>query len=241
MLRNVLIGVLLVAFILLPVTACTRQDNGDGEKWTGDVGQIDGLEDMIAQMLQEGLEDLQAQVDGFEAMIAQMVEEDLEDLIAQRVEENLEDLQAQADGLEGENADLKDEVESLKAQVNILDDANTSLGNRVGELEDANAAADTPRTVLYAKISIGGNVLDSPDVVSATREDVGSYRVQFNQPVSTYALIATSTESFTSPQMVSTIAGTRRYADWTDVVFVYLFDSDGNRQDGSFHLTVIGD
>lgn len=217
--RHTLLKMLIVVFVLLLVTACTESDNDNGEKLTGivDDEQVNGLEDLIAQMVEAGLEDLQAQL------------------------ESLEDLQTEVESLKEANADLKDEVASLKAQVADLASDNASLDHRVGELEDASTTAGAPRTVLHARISLGGDIIASHGVVSASRIGPGRYSVQFNRPVSTYAMVATSTTSNTKSQMVSTIAGTRLNSSWTDVVIVQVFDSDGNPQDGSFHLIVMGD
>ncbi len=214
--RHALLKMLTVVFEIFLVTACTGTDNDNGEDSTGvvDEEQVDSLEDLIAQMVEAGLEDLQTQL------------------------ESLEDLQTEVESLKEANADLKDEVASLKAQVADLASDNASLDDRVGDLEDADV--DAPRTLLHARVTSGGDVIQSPDVVSATRIDVGRYTVQFNRPISNYRMVATSTTSILSSQMVSTIAG-NRIGLGNDVIVVQLFDSDGNPQDGSFHLIVMGD
>jgi len=98
---------------------------------------------------------------------------------------------------------------------------------------------DTSRPVLTARITSDGRALTSPDVVNASRTAPGTYRIQFNREVADYVMVATSTQSSVEPYTVSIFAGPR-HGYPRDTVLIYVFDKDGNRADGSFHLAVIG-
>ncbi len=98
---------------------------------------------------------------------------------------------------------------------------------------------DTSRPVLTARITSDGRALTSPDVVSASRTEPGTYRIQFNREVADYVMVATSTQSSTVPYTISIFAGPR-HGYPRDTVLIYVFDRDGNRVDGSFHLAAIG-
>ncbi len=99
--------------------------------------------------------------------------------------------------------------------------------------------SDTSRPVLTARITADGRALTSPDVVSASRTAPGTYRIQFDREVADHVMVATSTQSPTEPYTISIFAGPR-HAYPRDTVLIYVFDKDGNRADGSFHLAVIG-
>ncbi len=92
-----------------------------------------------------------------------------------------------------------------------------------------------PRPALTARITADGRALTSPDVVNATRTTQGVYRIRFAQDVAEHVVVATSTQSMSEPHAISIIPGPR-HGHPSDTLIVYVFDKDGNRVDGSFHL-----
>jgi len=95
-----------------------------------------------------------------------------------------------------------------------------------------------PRPALIARILTDGRAWASPDVVSATRTTQGVYRIRFPRDVAEHVVVATSTQSMSEPQTISVIPGPR-HGHPSDTLIVYVFDKDGNRVDGSFHLLVV--
>ncbi len=100
------------------------------------------------------------------------------------------------------------------------------------------AGESIPRPALTARILTDGRAWASPDVVSATRTTQGVYRIRFAQDVADLVVVATSTQSMSEPQTISIIPGPR-HGHTSDTLIVYVFDKDGNRVDGSFHLLVV--
>lgn len=101
------------------------------------------------------------------------------------------------------------------------------------------AGESIPHPTLTARIAQDGSAIGSPDVVSASRTALGTYRIQFTRDMTDDITVATSTQSGTQLRTISLIAGPR-HGFSRDTLLVYMFDENGSRADGSFHVAVIG-
>jgi len=99
----------------------------------------------------------------------------------------------------------------------------------------------SPRTVLSAMVTPDGRVVESPDGVKATHITTGVYRLTFDEDVSKYAMVATSTTGPERPQGVSIgLPDSSLPTRLTGSTIVFVSDTKGNPQDGSFHLSAVG-